>query len=121
MKIYIVTEKKVGNLEVHEEYLECFDNAEECLDFVSRMQGDGRNVTIITKEFGGYTMPRIPEGGGFNLKCRTLDDCTNPCHDCINCPVRGKSDDIITTTDYTTEVYSGKTASSEIEDKDIPF
>ena len=123
MKIYIVTEKKVGNLEVHEEYLDCFDNAEECLDFVSRMQGEGRDVTIITKEFGGYTIPRVPDsiGGPVYQKCRTFDDCTNPLHDCINCPVLGKSKELITTTDLTTEIYRGTTASSELDNKNIPF
>ncbi len=123
MKIYIVTEKKVGNLEVHEEYLDCFDNAEECLDFVSRMQGEGRDVTMITKEFGGYTIPRVPDsiGGPVYQKCRTFDDCMNPLHDCINCPVLGKSKELITTTDLTTEIYRGTTASSELDNKNIPF
>lgn len=108
MKIYILLDVYL-NSEHHREFVDVFDSAEAVLKYISENQSDGHKFEYIVKEFQDkptdlldcpLTLPKTPQpldplkpndtyplGITWHLlPCMNGGPCTNPQHDCINCP-----------------------------------
>lgn len=105
MKIYILLDEYL-NSEYHRDFVDVFDSAEAVLKYISENQSDGHKFKYETREFQDpptginidyptITTPIIPGetyplditwGGYAYPQCFNGGPCTNPHHDCINCP-----------------------------------
>lgn len=105
MKIYILLDEYL-NSEHHCDFVDVFDSAEGVLKYISEHQTDGHKLKYETREFQDHPTgisidypnviplknPLTP-GETYPLgitwsypQCFNGGPCTNPQHDCINCP-----------------------------------
>ena len=105
--IYIIVEEyyEVGKLtgvddevsKLVEEYITTVDTPEKALEIVTSEKATHADGKITYKkvdvdfevdvDFPEPTYPPTYPRIDFYNRCRTPEDCTNPFHDCINCPV----------------------------------
>lgn len=107
MKIYILLDEYL-NSEHHCDFVDVFDSAEAVLKYISEHQTDGHKFKYETREFQdqptgieidyptvtpikqpltpGETYPRITWNDFACPPCFHGGPCTNPQHDCVNCP-----------------------------------
>lgn len=104
MKIYIVYRVFEKDESKKKEYLDCFNNPEDVLEFIMKCD-DRDRIEYTTKDFKDSEiaetvdkkivigeMPLIDYPGTirtFPKNCKDWTDCTNPFKDCLNCPLRG--------------------------------
>ena len=124
MKIYILLDVYL-NSEHHREFVDVFDSAEAVLKYISENQSDGHKFEYEVREFHNptnpiddypWTLPKTPQpldpikpvdtyplGITWQwMPCMHGGPCTNPQHDCINCPwPYGNGGTYTTTTDGT--------------------
>ena len=100
MKAYVILRTCEGT-----EFETLLFDADEVIEYLNKNQSSGITFEVKTYDVpidkdnfilvdkkpadqGQIIHPYTPYTyrGGI---CRTLEDCTNPCMDCINCPVRG--------------------------------
>ena len=105
MKFYVLLDEYL-NSEYHSDFVEVFDSADAVLKYIEEHQSDGHKFKIITREFQdphtgiNIDYPNIipvktpltpgetyPIGITYSYPpCFNGGPCTNPHHDCINCP-----------------------------------
>lgn len=108
MKIYILLDVYLND-EYHKDYVDSFDNADDVLKYIAENQSDGHKFEYIVKEFQDeptnpldypWTVPTYPQPiepmypgqptypiiTWRHLPCFNGGPCTNPQHDCIDCP-----------------------------------
>lgn len=107
MKIYILLDEYL-NSEHHCDFVDVFDSAEAVLKYIAENQSDGHKFKYEVREFNNptnpidypLTVPTYPKpieplypGETYPLgitwsypPCFNGGPCTNPHHDCINCP-----------------------------------
>jgi hypothetical protein len=103
MKIYILLDVYL-NSEYHREFVDVFDSAEAVLKYMSENQSDGHKFEYEVREFSEptnpldypWTLPKTPQPldpikpwDGITwqwMPCMNGGPCTNPHHDCVNCP-----------------------------------
>lgn len=103
MKIYVLLDEYL-NSEHHCDFVDVFYNAEAVLKYIAENQSDGHKFKYVVKEFNNPTNPidypwtvkpieplypgeTYPLGISWSYPpCFNGGPCTNPHHDCINCP-----------------------------------
>jgi hypothetical protein len=104
MKIYIVYRVFEKDESKKKEYLDCFNNPEDVLEFIMKCD-DRDRIEYTTKDFEDSEIAKTefrkivvddkpplidyPSIRTFPKNCKDWTDCTNPFKDCLNCPLRG--------------------------------